>query len=90
MKNSVLNTSKTKTDRTATVRSHKKIKLHNSHKYVEGLAQSHSDSLIVVSVSVNPFVTKLFNYVDFVAKSLIPLASTICPSSLQQDFPSLA
>lgn len=90
MKNSVVEISKTKAYLTPTARSHKKIKPHKCHKYAEGLAQSHADSLIVVSLSVNSYVTKVFDSVDFVVKSLTPLASTISPSSLQQDFPCLA
>lgn len=41
-----------------------KMKLHNSNKYAEGLGQSHVGTLVLGSVSVNPYKPRLFSSVD--------------------------
>lgn len=42
--------------------SHKMTKLHNFNMYSEDLGQSHADSLVVSTVSVSPYESRLIGF----------------------------
>ena len=55
--------------------SHKNSKLYNHNMYAEDLAQTHTGSMSVASVSVSPYEPRLVDSVDHVIMvSSIPLA----------------
>ena len=67
--------------------SHKRTKLHNCVIHTEGLGESHTGSLAVDSVSMNPNESMLVNAVGFLVVFLTPLGPKILSLSLLQDSP---
>lgn len=68
--------------------SHRNTKIPNHNIYAEDICQIHVGSLIVTSVSVNPYAHRLFDSVSLaLVVSMIPLAPTILPPPTEAGFP---
>lgn len=65
--------------------SHKRTKLHNYNVYADCLGQSHIDSLVVASFSVNVYEPRLADHVCFLVVFLTSLAPEILSPPLLQD-----
>lgn len=62
-----------------------KIKMHIYYKYVGDLGPADACSLVGVSVSVNPHISRLVDYVCLLVESLTPPFPSILPPTLLKD-----
>lgn len=65
-----------------------KTQLNNCYICIEGLGLSHSCSLVDSSVFISPHGPRIVGSIDFLVVSLTPLAPSILPPPLPQDYPS--